>query len=220
MSYPPLILAWGKERFHFQYDDSDLTEMTLAQFKEICREMTGVPVTSMKLIFSGATMKDDVSPLIYYGVYPGALVRMMGSIPKPGQAVVSELDMEQHAIMEKFDHIMSETSDLVLQKIRGFLSNTQIFIDQFLSENSAIDFKDAESIIKSERKTLFDSYTYISEILMKRLLIVDGVVLPQGADNARQQRKKIVRQIQSWMNQIDEAKTRVLDLEKAKTSAI
>ncbi|OLY79417.1 hypothetical protein AYI68_g6516, partial [Smittium mucronatum] len=132
---------------------------------------------------------------------------------KTGEAVVSELDMEQHAIIEKLDHILAETFDLVLEKVRGFLANTSMYIDQFLTHSASSSEVDLHAVAQSERKVLFDSYAYISEILMKRLLLVDGVSLPEGADDARQQRKKIVRQIQSWMNQIDDAKKRVLDKE-------
>ncbi|KAJ2157593.1 hypothetical protein GGH16_005494, partial [Coemansia sp. RSA 560] len=68
MTPVPLVLQWGRDRYMIKYDYDDLRDTTLGQFKEVCREVTGVPTNAMKLIFSGATMKDDASPLAYYGV--------------------------------------------------------------------------------------------------------------------------------------------------------
>lgn len=53
MSAAPLVLQWGRERYMFKYDDEDLRHITLGQFREVCREATGVPSNAMKLIFNG-----------------------------------------------------------------------------------------------------------------------------------------------------------------------
>ncbi|KAJ1931903.1 hypothetical protein FBU59_006554, partial [Linderina macrospora] len=53
MTAPPMVLQWGRERYLLKYEEADLHDTTLGQFKEVCREVTGVPVNSMKIIFSG-----------------------------------------------------------------------------------------------------------------------------------------------------------------------
>ncbi|PVU89551.1 hypothetical protein BB559_005059 [Furculomyces boomerangus] len=215
MSSPPLILAWGKERYQFRWSEDDLRQITLGQLKEVCREATGVPVSAMKLIFSGATMKDDSSPLIYYGVYPGSVMRLVGSKSGDSASQLSNEELEQQALIEKLDEIITETTDLALQKVRDFILNIQMYIDQFHGEESLNHDFEIKSIKQKERKILFDTYLYINEILMKRLLMADAIISPPGLDHIRTHRRKVVRQIQEWMNQIDEAKKRVLDLEES-----
>ncbi|PVV00413.1 hypothetical protein BB560_005206, partial [Smittium megazygosporum] len=135
---------------------------------------------------------------------------------------LSSEDTEDIAVLNKLDHILSEASDLVLENIRSLLLNTDMYIEQFYGneiqkeENHSKENVDALKEIKfKERKKIFDTHLFIYESLMKKLLQTDGIECPPGADNARALRKKVVRQLQSWMDQVDAAKQKILSLEES-----
>ncbi|KAJ1736407.1 hypothetical protein H4S06_004959 [Coemansia sp. BCRC 34490] len=211
MTAPPLVLQWGRERYMLKYGDEDLRDTTLGQFKEVCREVTGVPSSGMKLIFSGATMKDDSSPLAYYGIYPGASVKLIGR--KDGSeksGPVTEEEREENAVIHKIDDISNEATDLLSSRMQAYLADAQLYMDQFLSGSmDGMDDEALSQIKTSESKKLNDAYVYISETLMQYLLKVDCVECPPSADKARQRRRQAVRLLQSWLDQIDAKKSSV-----------
>ncbi|KAJ2669184.1 hypothetical protein GGH99_006358 [Coemansia sp. RSA 1285] len=211
MTAPPLVLQWGRERYMLKYGDEDLRDTTLGQFKEVCREVTGVPSSGMKLIFSGATMKDDSSPLAYYGIYPGASVKLIGR--KDGSeksGPVTEEEREENAVIHKIDDISNEATDLLSSRMQAYLADAQLYMDQFLSGSmDGMDDEALSQIKSSESKKLNDAYVYISETLMQYLLKVDCVECPPSADKARQRRRQAVRLLQSWLDQIDAKKSSV-----------
>ncbi|KAJ2597187.1 hypothetical protein EV177_007782 [Coemansia sp. RSA 1804] len=211
MTAPPLVLQWGRERYMLKYGDEDLRDTTLGQFKEVCREVTGVPSSGMKLIFSGATMKDNSSPLAYYGIYPGASVKLIGR--KDGSeksGPVTEEEREENAVIHKIDDISNEATDLLSSRMQAYLADAQLYMDQFLSGSmDGMDDEALSQIKSSESKKLNDAYVYISETLMQYLLKVDCVECPPSADKARQRRRQAVRLLQSWLDQIDAKKSSV-----------
>ncbi|KAJ1734380.1 hypothetical protein LPJ61_001101 [Coemansia biformis] len=192
MTAPPLVLQWGRERYMIKYDYEDLRETTLGQFKEVCREVT-------------ATMKDDASPLAYYGIYPGASVKLIGrKEDAEKRAPPTKEEREEHALIHKIDDISNEACDRLSSPMQAYLTNAQLYMDQF-GANAAggIDDKALLKIKAGERKKLTDTYKMVNETLMQYLLKVDDIVCPADADKARQRRKQAVRQLQAWMDQMD-----------------
>ncbi|KAJ2722600.1 hypothetical protein GGI07_003187 [Coemansia sp. Benny D115] len=216
MTAPPLVLQWGRERYMLKYNEDDMNDTTLGQFKEVCREVTGVPTSGMKLIFSGATMKDDSSPLAHYGIYPGATVKLIGR--KEGEeksAPVTEEDRKENALIHQIDDITSHATDVLSSRMQSYLSDAQLFIDQFLSGSMDTGFHgDALGEIKaSESKKLNDAYMFINETLMQSLLKIDSIECPPEAEKARQRRRQAVKLLQSWMDQMDRKKENVKQAE-------
>ncbi|KAI9505673.1 hypothetical protein BX070DRAFT_188442 [Coemansia spiralis] len=169
----------------------------------------------MKLIFSGATMKDDSSPLAYYGIYPGASVKLIGR--KDGgekSGPVTEEEREEHAIIHKIDDISNEAMDRLSSRMQAYLADAQLYVDQFLSGAMDCVNDNAFAQIKSsERKKLEDAYLFINEALMQYLLKIDSIECPPNADKARHRRRQAVRLLQSWMDQMDAKKSSVKQAE-------
>ncbi|KAJ2080929.1 hypothetical protein H4R24_002729 [Coemansia sp. RSA 988] len=205
MTPPPLVLQWGRERYLIKYGYNDLRDTTLGQFKEVCREVTGVPSNGMKLIFSGATMKDDASPLAYYGIYPGASVKLIGRKEGAVKGVpVTQEEREENALIHKIEDITNEATDTLSSRMQAFLADAQLYIDQFASGGmDGVDDKALHEIKRKERKMLDDSYTFVNETLMKYILKLDGIVCSMEAERARQRRRQAIRQLQAWMDQMD-----------------
>ncbi|KAJ2000536.1 hypothetical protein GGI04_002366 [Coemansia thaxteri] len=205
MTAPPLVLQWGRERYMLKYNEDDLRETTLGQFKEVCREVTGVPSNGMKLIFSGATMKDNASPLAYYSIYPGATVKLIGR--KEGaerDTAATEEEREENALIHRFDDIANEATDILSSRMQAYMEDAQLYVDQFLSGAMDGSHDSALNEIKAaERKKLDDAYLSISETLMQALLKIDGVECSPEAEKARQRRRQVVKLLQSWMDQMD-----------------
>ncbi|KAJ2749422.1 hypothetical protein IWQ56_007233 [Coemansia nantahalensis] len=205
MTAPPLVLQWGRERYMLKYDYEDLRDTTLGQFKEVCREVTGVPRNGMRLIFSGATMKDDSSPLAHYGLYPGAAVKMIGRKEDAEKsAPPTKEEREESALIHKIDDISNEATDRLSSPMQGYLTNAQLYIDQFgaAAAGGLVD-RALREIKAAERKKLTDAYKMVNETLMQYLLKIDDIACPPDADKARQRRKQAVRQLQAWMDQMD-----------------
>ncbi|KAJ1760697.1 hypothetical protein LPJ62_003587 [Coemansia sp. RSA 2167] len=205
MTPVPLVLQWGRDRYMIKYDYDDLRDTTLGQFKEVCREVTGVPTNAMKLIFSGATMKDNASPLAYYGVYPGAAIKLIGR--KEGaekNGPVTQEEREESAVIHKIDDLANEAADRLSSRMQAYLADAQLYIEQF-SASATHGVSDAafEEIKTAERKKLHDAYVYLNEALMQYLLKLDGIECLPEAEKARQRRRQAVRLLQSWMDQLD-----------------
>ncbi|KAJ1864678.1 hypothetical protein LPJ57_006138 [Coemansia sp. RSA 486] len=215
MTAPPLVLQWGRERYMLKYDENDMRDTTLGQFKEVCREVTGVPSNRMKLIFSGATMKDDSSSLDSYGIYPGASVKLIGRKEDAERGVpVTEEEREENALIHKIDDIASHTTDVLSSRMQAYLADAQLYIDQFLS--GAMDGLDQHALSEikaAEHKKLNDAYMFISETLMQSLLKIDGIECSPEAEKARQRRRQAVKMLQSWMDQMDRKKESIKQAE-------
>ncbi|KAI9469267.1 hypothetical protein LPJ78_002817 [Coemansia sp. RSA 989] len=216
MAAVPLVLQWGRERYMIKYDYDDLRDTTLGQFKEVCREVTGVPTNGMKLIFSGAIMKDDASPLAYYGIYPGASLKLIGRKEGAEKGVpVTEEEREENAIIHKIDDLSNEATDVLSSRIEAYLADAQIYIQQYSSGAlDGISDQTLEEIKSKDRKNLQDSYLFVNETLMQYLLKLDGIECPPNADKARQRRRQAVRLLQSWMEQMDRKREGVKQAEK------
>lgn len=57
-----LLVTWGRHRFHVDFTGYEGAEhgfsgVTLGMLKERCRDVTGVPVNAMKLLYSGGELK-------------------------------------------------------------------------------------------------------------------------------------------------------------------
>ncbi|KAI7819753.1 hypothetical protein BX661DRAFT_208021 [Kickxella alabastrina] len=215
MTAPPLVLQWGRERYMLKYDENDMRDTTLGQFKEVCREVTGVPSNGMKLIFSGATMKDDSSPLSNYGIYPGATVKLIGR--KEGaenSGPVTEEERKESALIHKIDDIANHATDVLSSRMQAYLADAQLYVDQFLSGSMDGLHGEALNEIKAkERKKLNDAYMFINEMLMQSLLKIDSLDCPPEAEKARQRRRQVVRMLQSWMDQMDHKRDSVKQAE-------
>ncbi|KAJ2064375.1 hypothetical protein GGH94_000737 [Coemansia aciculifera] len=215
MTAPPLVLQWGRERYMLKYDDEDLRDTTLGQFKEVCREVTGVPSNGMKLIFSGATMKDDASPLAYYSIYPGATIKLIGRKEGAEKGVpATKEEREENALIHKIDDIANEATDILSSRMQAYLADAQLYMDQFLS--GAMDGLDGDALSEikaTERKKLNDAYMFINETLMQALLKIDGIQCTPDAEKARQRRRQAVRLLQSWMDQMDRKRESVKQAE-------
>ncbi|KAJ1678961.1 hypothetical protein EV182_003007 [Spiromyces aspiralis] len=222
---PPLILQWDREHYFLPYTEQDLRETTLAQFKEVCREVTGIPVNDIKLVFSGGIMTDDSSPLDRYGVYVGAKIKVADANPNsPKPIPLSPQEKIEHQSIQKLDHIVQQTSDQLLERMQTYMSNVELYIQQFLhpvdSEVHQVflsttgGVEELEEICRTEKGSLDRDYVFITETLMQALLKIDNVVVSEDAENGRQRRKQAVRQLQGWLDQMDRVKDKLSQAER------
>lgn len=55
--------------------------MQLKELREICKDLTGVPLGGLSLSHAGAMMKDDNAPLSCFGIKPGTKIIVHGIKP-------------------------------------------------------------------------------------------------------------------------------------------
>lgn len=98
-----VTVKWNKKRYNIKFNQETEGKepwtdyVTLLDLKKKCNEKTGVPIDRMKLIFAGATMKDEKAPLTRYGIKDGSSITLMGRAEK-----IDPPEQAQRGIGEEF----------------------------------------------------------------------------------------------------------------------
>lgn len=75
------FLLWNRQKYVIYFHGS-LATVTLEDLKAQCKVLTGVPVVSQKLMYSGAIMNDNLATLESLGLRNGVKVKMIGTKPE------------------------------------------------------------------------------------------------------------------------------------------
>jgi len=78
-----LFIRWDDHRFTIDFEGRVLGQVSLKALKEICKDLTGVPLGGISLMLkeTGALLKDDNAPLSCFGVKAGAVIIVKGHKP-------------------------------------------------------------------------------------------------------------------------------------------
>lgn len=74
-------IRWNHEKYMIDFEGKVLGQVKLKELKEICKDLTGVPLGGLTLALGGAQMKDDNAPLSCWGVKPGSKIIVHGIKP-------------------------------------------------------------------------------------------------------------------------------------------
>ncbi|KAL6621727.1 hypothetical protein U3516DRAFT_810949 [Neocallimastix sp. 'constans'] len=105
-----VIVKWNKKKFNVKFnilidDEAPWTDyVTLYDLKEKCNELTQVPLNRMKLLFAGATMRDDNAPLSRYGIQDGSTILLLGSAPKAAPPEPKKPSLEEDFNSQDYDY--------------------------------------------------------------------------------------------------------------------
>lgn len=76
-----LNIRWGSEKYTIDFPGKILGHIKLGELREICKDLTGVPLGGLTLSLGGTAMKDDNAPLSCFGVKPDGKVIVDGYKP-------------------------------------------------------------------------------------------------------------------------------------------
>ncbi|KAF9343941.1 hypothetical protein BGX34_006207, partial [Mortierella sp. NVP85] len=72
-------IKWAGKRKAFEFKDRSLSDIRLEELRTECHKWSGVPLERLRLISTGAIMKDDKALLSAFGLRPGGEITMMGT---------------------------------------------------------------------------------------------------------------------------------------------
>ncbi|CAO3689642.1 unnamed protein product [Umbelopsis vinacea] len=196
MSDSELELKWKGHKYNVHFDEfpNGLEQATLADLKEKCKRITGVPVNAMKLLASGAVMKDESSPLSLFGLRPGSKVLLLGTRPNEKQTEqTASGNPEEASLISRIQQIIGEVGN----KFQKQMIEYEQEVGKFISS------KQQDPKLK---KKLQDMGAYLAEKLMQTLFALDGIQCQPGFHTARQKRKEGVNIAQDLHDRVDQIK--------------
>ncbi|KAJ3157711.1 hypothetical protein HDU89_000088 [Geranomyces variabilis] len=165
------------------------------------RSLTG----DERLRGSIALMKDLKAPLSSYGIKSGSKIMMLGSLPPvPPPAPASQPSSRQATPEDTSEDGLCRTIETHLTQVREIaLPLAAEYLDE------AARYLESDPAGPSPPKQLRDMHAKAAEVLLQRLLKLDGVVCQPEFDRARAKRKEAVKFIQGELDRLDAMKGKV-----------
>ncbi|KAJ4001560.1 hypothetical protein F5050DRAFT_1803089 [Lentinula boryana] len=190
-----LNIKWGKERVSFEIEDPLIP---LRVLKNFISEWSHLPLESIKLIHSGAVLKDENAPLSSFRFRPNATIQVVGSadsIPPPPHGGPTQKS-ETSTISQIQEQLTSIRSSLV-PSLEKFLQTLHITSNPqptaTVPPNSSTQFPPIQK-----------EYARLSEMLLQSLLSLDAITVDREWEQARQERKIAVKEVQGYLDQLDD----------------
>ncbi|XP_023694656.2 BAG family molecular chaperone regulator 1 [Paramormyrops kingsleyae] len=157
-------------------------EPLLRDLAEEVARVTGVPVTSQKLIFKGRSLKEMDQTLASFGVKEGAKIMMIGKRNSP----------EEEAELKKLKDIEKSVEQTAkkLDKVDGELTGLK---NGFLAKDLQ-----AEALNKLDQRV-----KGAAEQFMKILEQMDAMTLPENFSDSRMKKKGLIKTVQTGLAQCD-----------------
>eukprot|EP00842_Homolaphlyctis_polyrhiza_P004800 jgi/Hompol1/5320/HPOL_000764-RA len=185
-------------------------------------------------------MQDLTAPLSFYGIESGSKIMML--VDKRGTAAwqstaaasqrtqqqqqqqqpdepIATLSPEQHLIA-RLEEQIHFTKTTLAPMIEQYEANVAIFITQPASSTSQsiLDTTTTTTTPLLTQKAMQDEYAKLSELLLQRLIKIDGVDCPAEFADARSHRREAVRFVQSKMDFVDSLKESVAKVIRDRSS--
>ncbi|KAI8099933.1 uncharacterized protein BX664DRAFT_254211 [Halteromyces radiatus] len=141
----------------------------------------------MTLLYNGGYLQDDQATIASLGIRPYATIVVLGD----------------QVLNEQAQQTASGNEEEV-----GCLSRIQKVMDQSQTWEKRISTLEQGDIQDK------DEVLYLSEMLMRALITLDGVVCPSSFTTARQQRRDVVHLCQSLLDRVDSLKSSYQDGKK------
>ncbi|KAF8210450.1 hypothetical protein K438DRAFT_157080 [Mycena galopus ATCC 62051] len=178
-------LKWNSERFSFDVPPPDTL---LSVIRASVADFTSLPRDGFKLIHKGAVMKDDNAPISAYQIRQSSTIAVVeiGPPPQPQQAPPPQPPPKQKTAAP----VRSEQA--IISTIQSELANVR----QQLSP--AVDHLLASAAGEPKE------HIRLSELLLQSLLRLDAIQTDGDWQNARQERKAAIKEIQALLDRLDD----------------
>ncbi|KAF9107704.1 hypothetical protein BGX29_005221 [Mortierella sp. GBA35] len=204
-----LHIRWSGHRYLIDFEGRILGQVQLKELREICKDLTGVPLGGLSLSHAGATMKDDNAPLSCFGIKAGTKIIVHGV--KPTAEQIKELttngDPEEYALILRIANSLQKSKDFVSEH----QSKYEAEVETYLASKPA---PFVMSAMPPARKKLHDYHGMMSELLLQALLGLDGVTCKPDFEVARVKRREAVKETQRLLDTMDAIHARVKESDR------
>ncbi|KAG0308766.1 BAG molecular chaperone regulator 1 [Dissophora globulifera] len=204
-----LHIRWNEEAYTIDFEGKVLAQIKLRELREICKDLTGVPLGGLSLIFGGATMKDDNAPLSCWGVKPGSKVVVDGIKPTEEEIklLTTNGDPEEYALILRISGSLEKSRDSVSEFLPRYREETDAYLASSEKPTASKGAGAAGPVtlqnMSPPRKKLHDLHGTMSESLLQSLLVLDGVTCKPEFEVARVKRREAVKETQKLLDVID-----------------
>ncbi|KIJ49468.1 hypothetical protein M422DRAFT_777418 [Sphaerobolus stellatus SS14] len=182
-----ITVKWGKERLSIPLQRHDLT---LGEVRKALADYSHVPTSNFKLIYAGATMRDDNLPLSSYGIRDGSAIHMIGSAELPPSRKAPPPPKETPQRPTELDLIKKVQDEVNLVHLT-LLPDLNTLLNELAS-------------LSPPTKELEREHLRLGELLLQTLLRLDGLLPEGGWEEARSKRKDAVREVQGYLDRLDD----------------
>ncbi|ORZ18711.1 hypothetical protein BCR42DRAFT_324967 [Absidia repens] len=150
----------------------------------------------MKLQYNGGNLKDDQATLESLGILPYSVIVVSGDqvLNEQVQQTASGNE-EEVGCLSRIRKIMAESQPL--------LSRVSYLEQQQQQQQQ----QQGDGMDAAQQQATKDELLYISEVLMRALLALDGVECPSSFTTARQERRQTVHFCQDLLDRVDGLKS-------------
>ncbi|XP_053322211.1 BAG family molecular chaperone regulator 1 [Spea bombifrons] len=178
-----VTVTHGSEKHKLQVIGQDENnEPTLQDLALAVEQVSGVPLTSQKLIFKGKSLKEMDQALSSLGVKNGCKIMLIGKKNSPEEDLelkkLKDLEKSVEQMAIKLDDVNKELSGIQ----KGFLNKT-------------LQVEALNKLDKRIKSTV--------EQFMKILEQIDAMAMPDNFSDCRQKRKGLVKKVQGLLAQCD-----------------
>ncbi|KAM9308771.1 BAG family molecular chaperone regulator 1 [Gastrophryne carolinensis] len=178
-----VTVTYGSEKHKLQViAQKENEDPVLQDLAMVVEKVTGVPLTSQKLIFKGKSLKEMEQTLPSLGISNGCKIMLIGKKNCPEEESelkkLKDLEKSVEQIASKLDDVNKELSGIQ----KGFLSKPL----------------QVEALGKLDKriKTTVEQF-------MKILEQIDSMVMPENFSDCRMKRKSLVKKVQGFLAQCD-----------------
>ncbi|KAG9018627.1 hypothetical protein FRB90_011113 [Tulasnella sp. 427] len=191
-------VKWGAERLHLPLPPP---ETTLGDFRKSISEHIHLPISTFKLIHSGAVMKGDTFPLGAYSIKNGSTIQVVGNAsPIPGRKSSGNQSSSSKAASSAVARPSEQgLIDVITNELTQVRQNLLPGVQSFQT-NVATTKVPAVQV-----PTLKQEHTRLGELLLQSLLRLDALMPQSEWTEARSARKTAVKEVQSLLSQLDGA---------------
>ncbi|KAF9981804.1 hypothetical protein BGZ75_006826 [Mortierella antarctica] len=205
-----LHIRWNDEKYTIDFEGRILSQIKLKELRDVCKDLTGVPLGGLSLMHGDAIIKDDNAPLSSFAIKAGSKITVKGI--KPTEEQIKEMttngDPEEYALILRISGMLEKTRDFLSEH----LSVYEQAVDAYLLSKPAPFSMQA---MPAARKKLHDLHGMLSENLLQSLLALDGVTCKPDFEVARVKRREAVKETQKLLDIIDALHARVKESDRA-----
>ncbi|KAF9062437.1 hypothetical protein BDP27DRAFT_1368833 [Rhodocollybia butyracea] len=191
-----LTIKWGKEKTSFNIEDPSIP---LRVLKESIASWTHLPYENIKLIHSGAVLKADDVPLSSYRLRPNATLQLVGSaehIPASSGGPQKSDASTTSQIQEQLNSVRSN----LVPSLQTFLDTLPRVSNPHPSTATPLTNSNATSFSPLQKE-----HAKLNELFLQALLNLDAIIIDTEWEQARQERKAAVKEVQGYLDRLDDA---------------
>ncbi|KAJ7594324.1 hypothetical protein C8J56DRAFT_854424 [Mycena floridula] len=176
------VAKWKSEKFNFSLPSP---ETKLSEIKEIIAQKWHLDSKKLKLICSGAILKDDNAPISAYNLRNSSTIAVVASeepLPKATQSTSSKSERTTISLIQA-----------EMEGVRGLSPSVEAFLSSLKEQ------KDASPALQEKE------HTRLGELLLQSLLRLDAISTDSEFQDARKERKVAVNEVQSLLDRLDNA---------------